>query len=67
MTIVTKKVTIYSEEGDIAYPNAITLKLDDSQINRPVTFYGKGNAFFSICSDEIQAFVKALIAMDSNA
>ena len=64
MTTTSKEVTIYSEEGDNRYPNKMTIKMDDSSISCPVTFWIKGKAVFSMSSDEISAFIKVLTTMD---
>ena len=60
MTINFQKIQIYSEEGDNCFPNALTIELDSSQINRPVTFWHGKTPVFSLGSEEIPAFLQAL-------
>lgn len=67
MTAIITKTEIHSEDGDSKYPASITLKMDSSQMSCPVTFWAKGKAVFSLASEEIPAFCKALSAMDANA
>jgi len=64
MTINFQKIQIYSEEGDNCFPNALTIELDGSQINRPVTFWNGKTPVFSLGSEEIPAFCKALGQID---
>ena len=66
MTIDFQKIRIYSEEGDACFPNSLTIKLDDSQINCPVTFWSGKNPVFSLGADEIPAFCKALGQIESS-
>jgi hypothetical protein len=65
-TIITQAV-IESEDGDSKYPSSITLKMDGSKMSCPVTFWAKGKPVFSLASEEIPAFCRALSAMDANA
>jgi len=67
MTSITTSITIYSEDGDSKYPAAITLKMDGSQMSCPVTFWADGKPVFSLASEEIPAFCRALSAMDCTA
>jgi len=64
MTINFQKIQICSEEGDNCFPNALTIELDGSQINRPVTFYNGKTPVFSLGVEEIPAFCKALGQID---
>jgi len=64
MTSIITQTEIQSEDGDSKYPSKITLKLDGSQMSCPVTFWAKGKPVFSLASEEIPAFCKALSAMD---
>jgi len=65
MIINFQKIQIYSEEGDNCFPNALTIELDGSQINCPVTFWHGKTPVFSLGSDEIPAFCKALGQIES--
>ena len=65
-TIITC-TEIESEDGDSKYPSKITMKLDCSEMSCPVTFWVKGKPVFSLASDEIPAFCRALSAMDCTA
>ena len=60
MTINFQKIQIFSEEGDNCFPNSLTIDLDDSQINCPVTFYSGKTPVFSLGVEEIPSFCKAL-------
>jgi len=67
MTSIISQTEIQSEDGDSKYPSLITLKMDGSQMSCPVTFWAKGKPVFSLASEEIPAFCRALSAMDANA
>jgi hypothetical protein len=67
MTTITEIMTICSEEGDSDYPSSLQIKLDGTQPNCPVTFWADGVAVFSMASDEIPGFCKALSALDCSA
>jgi len=67
MTHIITSTEIESEDGDSKYPSLITLKMDGSQMSCPVTFWAKGKPVFSLASEEIPAFCRALSAMDANA
>ena len=69
MTTITEKIIISSEDGDREYPSTLDVRMDGTQINCPVTFYSSrtGKPVFSMASDEIPAFCKALSAMDCSA
>ena len=67
MTSIITQTQIQSEDGDSKYPSLITLKMDGSEMSCPVTFWVKGKPVFSLASEEIPAFCKALSAMDCNA
>ena len=67
MTSIITQTEIQSEDGDSKYPSSITLKMDGSEMGCPVTFWAKGKPVFSLASDEIPAFCKALSAMDCTA
>jgi hypothetical protein len=60
MTINFHKIRIYSEKGDNCFPNALTIELDGSQINCPVTFWHGKTPVFSLGAEEIPALCKAL-------
>lgn len=65
MTTILEKITVYSEDGDRAYPNSLGIQMDGSQPNCPVTFYdGDGKPVFSMAADEISGFIKELVKMD---
>jgi hypothetical protein len=65
MTINFQKIQIFSEEGDNCFPNSLTIELDGSQINCPVTFWSGKTPVFSMGAEEISAFCKALGQIDS--
>ena len=67
MTSIITQTEIQSEDGDSKYPSSITLKMDGSQMSCPVTFWAKGKPVFSLASEEIPAFCRALSAMDCTA
>ena len=67
MTHIITSTEIESEDGDSKYPSLITLKMDGSQMSCPVTFWVDDKPVFSLASEEIPAFCKALSAMDANA
>ena len=67
MTSIISQTEIQSEDGDSKYPSLITLKMDGSQMSCPVTFWAEGKPVFSLASEEIPAFCRALSAMDANA
>jgi len=67
MTSIITSTEIESQDGDSKYPSKITLKMDGSQMSCPVTFWADGKAVFSLASDEIPAFCKALSSMDCTA
>jgi len=67
MTSIITSTEIESEDGDSKYPSLITLKMDGSQMSCPVTFWAKGKPVFSLASEEIPAFCRALSAMDCTA
>jgi len=67
MNAIITCTEIESEDGNSKYPSKITIKMDGSQMTCPVTFWAKGKPVFSLASEEIPAFCKALSAMDPNA
>lgn len=60
MTTLTTRLDIHSENGDHECGNAITLEMDGSQPDCPIKFIVDGKALFSLGSDEVDAFVKAI-------
>ena len=67
MTGIITQTEINSEDGDSKYPSTIILKLDGSKRECPVTFWVDDKPVFSLAADEIQAFCRALSAMDCTA
>jgi hypothetical protein len=67
VTIITEKLTIYSEDGDTKHPASLMLTMDGSQQDCRVTFWQNGKAVFSMGNDEIPAFIKALSLLDCSA
>jgi len=67
MTTITEKITVCSEDGDACYPSVLDLRMDGSKPDCPVTFWANGKAVFSMSSDEIPAFCKALSSLDCSA
>ncbi len=67
MTIITEKLTLYSEDGDGNHPASLMLSMDGSQRDCPVTFWQDGKAVFSMGNDEIPAFIKALSLLNCSA
>lgn len=64
MTTVHEKITIMATDGDRRYPNSITLTIDDTQPDCPVTFWSKGKAVFSLAAEEIPEFCRVLSLLD---
>lgn len=65
MTTIIKKITVYSEDGDMAYPNSLEIQMDGTQPNCRVTFCdGDGKPVFSMAAEEIRAFITQLAKMD---
>ena len=67
MTSITTSTTIYSEDGNSKYPSAITLKMDDSKPNVPITFWANNKPVFSLGAEEIEEFCKILSSMDCSS
>ena len=67
MNAIITKTEINSEDGDSQYPSSITLKMDGSKRECPVTFWVDDKPVFSLAADEIPAFCRALSAMDCTA
>ena len=65
MTINYQKIEVFSEEGDNCFPNSLTIELDASQINCPVTFWSGKTPVFSLGIEEIFSFCKALGQIES--
>jgi hypothetical protein len=64
MTTITEKITIHSEFGERSHPSQITLSMDGTQPDCPVTFWADGKAVFSLGNDEIQEFCEQLQKLD---
>lgn len=60
MTTITDAITIISEYGDPKHPCGIEIKQDGSTPDCPVTFWMGGTPVFSMGTEEIDAFCKAL-------
>ena len=60
MTTLTTRLDIHSETGDRECGNAITLDMDGSQPDCPVSFIVDGKPVFSLGSDEVHKFTEAL-------
>lgn len=60
------EIEILSEDGDDSHPATLTLRLDGSKPDCPITFYSDGKAVFSLGNDEISEFVAALESLDAN-
>jgi hypothetical protein len=65
MTSITTNITIYSYDGDSKYPAAITLKMDETKPECPITFWADDKPVFSFGAEEIPAFCKVLNSMDN--
>jgi hypothetical protein len=57
---------IHSEFGDREINRWITIEMDGSKPDCPITFIVDGNPVFSIGSEEIDDFVKALDSIVPN-
>lgn len=66
MTIITDKLTVYSEDGDRNHPAILEITMDGTQPTCPVTFWQDDKAVFSMGNDEIPAFIKALSSFDGS-
>jgi hypothetical protein len=64
MTTITEKITIHSEDGEKSHPSEITLTMDGSQPDCPVTFWADGKPVFSLGSHEIAEFCEQLQTLD---
>lgn len=60
MTTLTTRLDMHSENGDRKTNNAITLELDGSQPDCPISFIVNGKAAFSLGADEVDEFVAHL-------
>ncbi len=67
MFIITKKITVHSDDGDRDYPGTLDICMDATQMDCPVTFYSDEKPVFSLAAAEIPAFCDALRAMDCSA
>jgi hypothetical protein len=67
MTTNIEQITIYSEFGDQAHPHEITISMDGSKPETPITFWRDGQPVFSMGSDEIHEFCQQLQKMDPQA
>jgi len=65
MTSITTNITIYSYDGDSKYPASITLKMDETKPECPITFWANDEPVFSFGAEEIPAFCKILNSMDN--
>ena len=63
MTTLTTRLDIHSENGDRKTNNAITLEMDGSQPDCPVSFIVDGKPVFSLGSDEVEEFTNLLQAL----
>jgi len=66
MTTITTEIIIYSEDGDSKHPASITLKMDDSKPDCPVTFLADDKPVFSLGYQEISKFCETLTSMQSD-
>ena len=60
MTTLTTRLDIHSEFGDRKTNYIMTLELDGSQHDCPISFVIDGKPVFSLGSDEVDEFVKHL-------
>ena len=67
MTTITERITVCSEDGDPEYPSTMEIRMDGSKPECPVTFWMDETPVFSMASDEMPAFCKALSALDCSA
>jgi hypothetical protein len=63
MKVIIEKITIYSDNGDKLYPCEIEIKMDGSKPDCPITLMKDKKPLFSMGSDEVDEFCKALKAM----
>jgi hypothetical protein len=66
MTIITERLTVYSEDGDKNYPNTLDITMDGTQQTCPVTFWMDDKAVFSLGNDEVSELIKALSSLGAN-
>ena len=60
MTIIPKQIEVYSEDGLAEVNNGLTLELDGSTPDCPITFYLNEEAVFSLGNHEVSEFIEAL-------
>ena len=61
MTTLTTRLDIHSETGDRKTNNAITLEMDGSQPDCPISFIVDGKPVFSLGADEAEEFSTRLL------
>ena len=64
MTAIIEKFAVYSEYGNPEHPSLITVTMDGSKPDCPITFWSEDKPVFSMGSDEIDDFIKQLNAID---
>ena len=60
MTTLTTRLDIHAENGDRKTNNTITLELDGSQPDCPISFIIDGKPVFSLGADEVDEFTTHL-------
>ena len=60
MTTLVEEIKVCSEYGDLSYNNSVTIKLDGSQPECPITLFDGETALFSFGNEELDEFIKAL-------
>ena len=60
MTRLTTRLDIHSETGDCKTNNAVTLEMDGSQPDCPISFIIDGKPVFSLGADEVSQFAESL-------
>ena len=61
MSTITNSITVFAEDGEPGQPHELTIKLDGSKPDCPVTLYDdEGNAVYSCGNDELHELIDAL-------
>jgi hypothetical protein len=64
MTTIIDQITIHSEEGNKEYPSSVTIEMDGTKPDCPITFYAAGLPVFSLGMHELGEFIEQLQQLD---
>jgi hypothetical protein len=64
MNTIIEKITIYSEDGNKLYPSKLTIEMDGTNSDCPMTFYAADLPVFSLGMHELGEFIEQLQKLD---